>query len=190
MFVNPSLLLDACVLYPAPVRDLLLYIADADLFEPKWSAQIHEEWVRNLSKNRTDLTIDSLKKTVNAMNRAFPEANVSNFAKLIPTLNLPDPDDRHVLAAAIQAGADQIVTFNLKDFPAEILKRYNITATHPDSLIAKIATEFPNEVFAAFSRQVEHLKNPPFTMDQVLHSLVKCGLHESVKILRKMLPEA
>lgn len=95
-------LLDACVLYPAPVRDLLLHMANMNLFFPKWTGQIHEEWIRNLLKNRLDLSSEQLQTTVHAMNTAFPEADVKEYNSRIEGLHLPDLNDRHVLAAAIQ----------------------------------------------------------------------------------------
>ncbi len=109
--------LDACVLYPAPIRDILLNLAEQDLFSPKWSETIQEEWLRNLILNRPDLTRKKLERTVKAMNGAFPKAMVKSFNSLISSLELPDPDDRHVLAAAIKSEANLIITFNLKDFP-------------------------------------------------------------------------
>ncbi len=108
--------LDACVLYPAPIRDLLLNLAELDLFKPKWTSFIQDEWLRNLLSNRKDLTREQLNKTIAAMNRAFPDSLVEHFEPLIDSLELPDPKDRHVVAAAIRVNADVIVTANLKDF--------------------------------------------------------------------------
>ncbi|GAC1604294.1 MAG: hypothetical protein NVS3B25_33440 [Hymenobacter sp.] len=109
--------LDACVLYPAPIRDLLLHLATLGLYTPKWTEIIHDEWTRNLLKNRQDLTAEQLQKTKAAMCGAFPDADVLHFEALIEALELPDLDDRHLLAAAIRCQADIIVTSNLKDFP-------------------------------------------------------------------------
>ncbi len=96
-------------------------LAAAKLFRAKWSDAVHDEWMRNLLENRTDLTRERLERTKTLMNKAVPDANVSGYEDLIEGLRLPDPDDRHVLAAAIASECDAIVTFNQKDFPGDYL---------------------------------------------------------------------
>src|SRR5260370_28098425 len=93
--------LDACVLYPAPIRDLLLQLAKQDAFQARWSDDIHEEWIRSVLKDRNDLTAAQIARTRTLMERHLCDARVTGYAELLPTLTLPDPDDRHVLAAAI-----------------------------------------------------------------------------------------
>lgn len=112
---------DACVLYPAPLRDLLVRLALTGLFRAKWSSQIHDEWTRSALKSRPDLSLDRLQRTRDLMDRAVPDCLVTGHEGLIEQLKLPDPNDRHVLAAAIRSQAGVIVTFNLKDFPTEAL---------------------------------------------------------------------
>src|SRR5688572_7184384 len=99
---------DACVLYPAPLRDFLMWLALSGRFRARWSEQIHDEWTRNLLAKRPDLRVERLKQTVALMNRAIPDACVSGHEPLINGLILPDPDDRHVLAAALRCGASVI----------------------------------------------------------------------------------
>src|SRR5690606_29236356 len=106
---RPILVLDACVLYPAPIRDILLSMAAEELFTVKWSEMIQNEWLRNLLKNRSDLKKEQLDQTIKAMNLAFPDANVENLSHFIPEVNLPDKDDRHVVACAIRCNASIIV---------------------------------------------------------------------------------
>lgn len=185
--VTKSTVLDACVLYPAPVRDLLLHLATQKIITVKWSEQIHHEWVRNLSLNRPDIKKESLVNTVQAMNKAFPDANVTGFEELIDQLILPDPDDRHVLAVAIKSAATQLITFNLKDFPNSYLTKFGITALHPDYFIENLLEQQKSEVLKAFKNQVSLLKNPPLTAVQVLESLEKCGLPKSVAKLEKLI---
>ena len=107
-------LYDACVLYPAPIRDVLMRLALTDLYRARWTNLIHEEWIRSVLANRRDLTRAQLERTRDLMNAHARDALISGFEDLIPSLTLPDPDDRHVLAAAIRGRVDVIVTYNLK----------------------------------------------------------------------------
>ncbi|MCD6008715.1 PIN domain-containing protein [Halomonas sp. IOP_31] len=108
---------DACVLYPAPLRSLLIHLALTDLYRARWSRMIHHEWMRNLLDQRSDLTWEKLERVRQLMDQHARGAVVEGFEPLIDSLELPDPDDRHVLACALHCGAEAIVTFNLKDFP-------------------------------------------------------------------------
>lgn len=168
--------LDACVLYPVPVRDLLLSLASAELYKPRWSALIQHEWSRNLLANRSDLTAAQLQRTTAMMNAAFPDADVEGYEVFIPTLTLPDPDDRHVLAAALQSQADVIVTTNLKDFPVSHLRTFDIEVQHPDEFIGHLIDLNPAKALEAFRQQVARLKNPPIAAAQVLDNLRKSSL--------------
>ncbi|WP_318366988.1 PIN domain-containing protein [Enterobacter sp.] len=124
--------LDACVLYPSFLRDLLIRLGLTGLYQPKWSAIIENEWQRHLLANRTDLTEDQIQRTAMLMNKAVPDAMVTGFEPLIDSIDLPDVDDRHVAAAAVRSNAEIIVTFNLKDFLAPALDAFGIEALHPD----------------------------------------------------------
>ncbi len=179
--------LDANVLYPAPIRDILLNLADIKLYRPKWSAQIQDEWGRNLLKNRPDIAASSIESAQSAMDSAFPDANVTAHELLIDDLELPDVDDRHVLAAAIKSGAKIIVTNNLKDFPSRRLKQYHIEAQTPDKFITDLAEIDDFRLLQAFQAQVKRLKNPPQSVNQVLAALEKNGLKRTVKILKSLL---
>lgn len=126
--------LDAAVLYPAPLRDLLLELAVSDLCRAKWSNTVHVEWINALLRSRDDLTRDRLERTRHLMNAHVRDALVTDFDQLIGILQLPDLDDRHVLAAAIKGRADLIVTANLKDFPRSKPAPWGIEAQHPDEI--------------------------------------------------------
>jgi hypothetical protein len=119
LIVALTALYDACVLYPAAIRDVLMHLALADIYRARWTNAIHEEWIRSVLKNRPDLTRAQLERPRDLMNAHARDALVQGFEDLIPSLSLPDPDDRHVLAAAIRGRVDAIVTYNTKDFPAE-----------------------------------------------------------------------
>src|SRR4051794_30095284 len=108
--------LDACVLYSAPLRDLWMHVT-VQLVQPKWTARIQDEWIENLLANRADLQREPLNRTCQCMERWGRDWEVPEYEHLLPQLILPDADDRHVLAAAIAAGVPVIITFNLGDFP-------------------------------------------------------------------------
>lgn len=166
---------DACVLYPAPLRDLLMHLALSDLYRARWSDLIHDEWTRNVLASRPDLTQDQLNRTRQLMNAHVRDSLVTGFEYLIPSIRLPDPDDRHVAAAAIHSGASLIVTFNLKDFPAEVLKPYNLVAQHPDDFIVDLLDLHPAGVLSAAASHRRSLKNPPKTADEYLDTLLAQG---------------
>ena len=182
-------LLDANVLYPAPLRDFLLRLAGADFYQPKWTDQMQEEWIRNLLINRTDLTRESLERTKAAMNAAFPDANVTKYETIIDSLVLPDPDDRHVVAAAIKCQADVLVTLNLKDFPVDVLASYELEVQHPDDFIAHMIVLDRPKVLAVINNLVTILKRPPKTFENILQTLEEQGLTKSVALLKNDDPD-
>lgn len=181
----PCVFLDACVMYPAPVVDLLLSLASEGLFRPRWSNMVHEEWVNKLLENQPELKRDQLKKRVNAMNKAFPEASISHFKPLIQQLKLPDPNDRHVLAASIKGRVESIITFNVKDFPEMYIQSFKISIQHPDSFISHWIDSNRDHACNAFHKQIQRLKNPPIGSEKLLKILEQCGLPKSAKKLSK-----
>lgn len=181
---NFTVLFDACVLYPAPLRDFLMHLAITDLFRAKWTDEIHNEWIRNLLKNRPDLTQERLRRTRDLMNSNARDCLVSGYEDLIPSLTLPDKNDRHVLAAAICGGADVIVTYNLSDFPAGTLGQYGIEAQHPDEFIIHLIDLAPSVICEAAKRQRLSLKNPPQSVEALLAAYERQGLAQTVSELR------
>ena len=177
--------LDANALYPAPTRDYLLRLASLDLYKPKWTNEIQEEWIRNLLLNRPDLMREKLDITQDAMNSAFPDANITNYEELIAGLSLPDAKDKHILAAAIRGNADVIVTFNLKDFPYRYLKTYDIEVQHPDEFVSNLINLDKTKSENALQSLIKSLRNPPKTREEVLNTLEKCGLRNTVSILKE-----
>ena len=174
---------DACVLYPAPLRDFLMWLGLSGRFRARWSPQIHDEWKRNLLVNRPDLTSAQLDRTSGLMDLAIPDGLVTGHETLIAGLTLPDADDRHVLAAAIRCNASVIVTFNEKDFPASALAPYGIEAQHPDLFIDNLFDLDQAAVVAAAQRQRAQLKNPPLDVDHYLDVLLRQGLVQTAKAL-------
>jgi predicted nucleic acid-binding protein len=177
---------DACVLYPAPLRDLLLHLALTDLFRARWTDRIHEEWIRSVLASRPDLNAEHLARTRSLMDIAVPDALVTGYEGLIDQLDLPDPDDRHVLAAAIRAHAGVIVTYNIRDFPAASLKPYGIEAQHPDEFVTHLLDLSPAAVYAAVRDQRQSLRNPPRSARELLDTLQSLGLASTVSALESV----
>ena len=176
--------LDANVLYPAPLRDYLLHLASLGVYEPIWTAAIQDEWIRNLAKARPDINRAALEATQRSMDRAFPGSNVTKYESIISSLSLPDPDDRHVLAAAIKSEAQVIVTANLKDFPSNALTPYAICAEHPDEFVSGCIDRERQKAIKALENQVKALKKPPLSREKVLENLESTGLIRSVAKLK------
>jgi predicted nucleic acid-binding protein len=179
-----TVVFDACVLYPAPLRDFLMELATTELFRAKWTDAIHDEWMRNVRKSRPDLTPDKLQRTRELMNTSVLDCLVSGYEHLIEIINLPDPDDRHVLAAAIHARADAIITFNLKDFPRDELARFNVEPMHPDDFIRYQLDLKAASVLIAVGNIRQRLKKPPMTGGEYLDTLERQGLPKTVAALR------
>lgn len=181
---NFTAIYDASVLYPAPLRDLLLHLALTDLFRARWTVAIHAEWMEALLADRPDLSREKLDRTRRLMDAAVPDCIVEGFEDLIPGLQLPDPDDRHILAAAIRVGADVIVTANLKDFPTSALAGYGIDAQHPDQFVRHLVDLAPRAICAAVKVHRQSLKHPPKSVDHYLETLARQSLPQSVAALR------
>ncbi|MBU0655332.1 MAG: PIN domain-containing protein [Gammaproteobacteria bacterium] len=182
---NFTVLFDACVLYPAPLRDLLVRLAQTGAFRAKWTQQIHEEWIRNAVAKNPHLTHEKLQVTASKMNDAVMDSLVSNYEPLIAGLELPDTNDRHVLAAAIKGQAEVIVTFNLKDFPDHCLHPLDIWAQHPDEFISHLIDLSPAKVLLAAKHQRAALKNPPKSVDEFLDTLLRQQLPRTVAFLKQ-----
>jgi predicted nucleic acid-binding protein len=176
--------LDACVIYPAPLRDLLMYLAVENVYQPRWSNAIHEEWIRNLLANRPDLRPEQLERTRTLMNTHARDSLVTGYESLIGSLTLPDPNDRHVLAIAIHSRAAIIVTFNLADFPAAVLASHGVEAEHPDVFISRLIDTSLDGVLAATRRLREALKSPPKSAEEFLTTLEGVGLPRTAERLR------
>ena len=156
-----TVIYDANVLYPAPLRDLLLRLAVQDIFRARWTDRIHDEWIRNLLVNRPDLSPDRLNRTRQKMNENVRDCLIVDYEHLIPGLELPDSDDRHVLAAAIKVNAAVIVTYNLADFPGNLLAPFGIEAQHPDDFLVFQFDLNKAALVRAVRQQRAALQNPP-----------------------------
>jgi hypothetical protein len=140
MTETPSLMafLDASVLYPNLTRNLLVSFGVAGVYQPRWSARVHEEWISAPRRNRPDIPASKIERIRTLMDSHIHDALVEGYEHWIASLTLPDMDDRHVLAAAIHGGATIIVTMNLRDFPASTLAAFGITPEHPDTFLSRL----------------------------------------------------
>lgn len=175
---------DANVLYGNTLRDLLIRLAMTGRLQAKWTSGILDEMQRNLAVNRPDIPEEKLGKLRLLMNSAVRDCLVEGYEPLIEGLKLPDPDDRHVLAAAIKVGARIIVTSNLKDFPSEHLAPWEIEAKSPDDFVLDQIDLDGRVVWACVQQIADSRVNPPEAVDDVLDALEKAGLVESVAALR------
>lgn len=179
-------LFDACVFYPAQMRDLLLRVALSDAFKARWTDRIHDEWIRNLLRDRPDIPPEKLARTRELIDAAVPDCLVTGYEPFIDQLELPDPDDRHVLAAAIRAQAGVIVTLNVRDFPEDAIARYGLSVQHPDEFLAHLFDLRPAIVCKAVREMRAVLRNPPKAVHELLDDLRKVGLPMTVALLESM----
>jgi predicted nucleic acid-binding protein len=176
-------LLDANVLYPAYLRDALLRLAEAEVYQVRWSRQILEEMACNVLENNPDLPEENMERLVRTMEGAFPEAMVTGHEPLIPSMT-NDPKDRHVLAAAIRGRADVIVTSNVRDFPPEACEPYDVAVQTPDEFLSnQWEIEDPDYLLMVFEDWVSHLKSPPLMLEELLEKLARVAPNFSEMVL-------
>jgi hypothetical protein len=177
---------DACVLYPAPLRDLLIRIALTGMVRARWTDRILDECFGNITRNRPDIPAEALDRTRRLMSESLPDCFVTEYESLADGISLPDAGDRHVLAAAIRCGAQAIITFKLRDFPADALARSGIEAKHPDDFVLDALDLAPGSVLQAVAEQAAVLKSPPVTLPRLLDTLRDGGLEQSVARMREL----
>ncbi len=168
-------LLDANVLFPFRKRDIFLRFHHAGLFRARWTERILDEWTLSLLKQKPHLE-PSVRSQRRAMREQFAEALVTGYEPLIATLELPDADDHHVLAASIRCGAQYIVTDNLADFPAEVLARFDIEAIDADGFLSRTFDLYPSEALGVLRTLRGAYSNPPFTPSEFVRDLTAKGL--------------
>ncbi len=175
---------DANVLYPSSLRSFIMYVIKRNLFRAKWSDMVHEEWIRSVLENVPGTTREKLEVTRRKMNEHALDCLATGFEDLIEGIDLPDKNDRHVLAAAIVSKAGVIVTKNLKHFPAKKLEAYGMEAQHPDEFITHLLDLYEDEIVDAAKEHRASMRNPPKSPAEYLEVLERQGLLEAVKILR------
>lgn len=177
-------ILDENVLYPQLVRDTLLSLAVERLYHARWTDTIHDEWTRNLAKDRPELAA-KLPQIVQLMNTSVPDCLVTHYEKLTTSIELPDPDDRHVVAAAIAGHADAIVTFNTKDFPPAVLQPYGIEVQHPDEFLMNQLQLQKIPALSAIKKMRARWTNPARSAQDVITAFEIRGLPMTADLLRE-----
>lgn len=181
----PVAVYDACVLYPFQLRNLLVQCAADRLVDARWSDEIHEEWMRNLLAKEPRLTRARLEATRDLMDRVLPKARVTDYAARIPAITLPDPGDRHVVAAAEKAGASIIVTWNVRDFPAAELRKHGLRKLTPDGFLTELHDSKPGAVAASVENARRNLNLSQVSRPAYLDTLRRQGLKRFVSALSR-----
>ncbi|CAN5352215.1 PIN domain-containing protein [soil metagenome] len=172
-------LCDANTLYPAPIRDLLVRLGISGVVRLRWTEAIHEEWIRSVLADRHDLTRTQLERTRALMDRAVQDCLIRDYEHRIEGLELPDPEDRHVLAAAIVGGVQRILTFNTRDFPPAAVAPFGIEVQDPDAFILELLDARRERLLEALREQRSALRDPLLSAEQLLTALGKAGLVRS-----------
>jgi predicted nucleic acid-binding protein len=167
--VSDIVVADANVLVPAALCDFLLRAADAYLYQVRWTEDILDEVQRTLTGDLRRSAAQA-RRRIEAMKRAFPDAMITSHRHLIDTMT-NSPKDRHVVAAAVEAGAQIIATSNLRDFPAESLSQYEIVAESPDEFLLRLLGQDTDAVVTIVRQQATGLRSPPMSPFDVLTAL-------------------
>lgn len=171
-----TVVLDACVLVPVAIADTLLRIAECGLYRPLWSARIISEAVDAIGDVHPTIPFEQIQRRFAAMDAAFEDACVQGWRGLEATVTLPDPDDRHVVAAAVHGRADAIVTFNVRDYPSDVLGSLNIAVSHPDDFLLDQLDLAPRIVLDVIKEQAAHTRLPALTPIDLIARLARAGV--------------
>lgn len=175
--------LDANVLYPAMLRDILLTLASSELYVARWTKHIEDEWTRHLKEDHpgSDAAVD---RVAQKMREAIPDCLIEGYEPFIDSLELPDPDDRHVLAAGVVGHADVIVSSNTKDFPKEVLASYGLELHSPDEFVVNQLGLYPLRALDALKRMRQRWERPEMTAEEMVALMEKRGLAMTAAHLR------
>jgi predicted nucleic acid-binding protein len=186
--VTSTVFLDTNALYGSDFADTLLSVADEQVFDPRWSADVLTELRRNLVQ-KAGISGSYADRRIKQMQRAFPRAEVKGYEDLIAKMT-NDPKDRHVLAAAVKSGARELVTFNLNDFPPQSTRPHGVKIVHPDDFLLSQLSSNPRGVLKALEQQIGRAKKPPLTSRQLLDRLARAGAPKFAADVRKKLGPA
>ncbi|ESX70753.1 PIN domain-containing protein [Mesorhizobium sp. M0222] len=177
--------IDANVFFGARLRSLLLFLSQTKMYRARWSERVHQEWMAAVAEKR-GIEPEKLQKLRELMDRAVPDALVSGYEQLEGGIELPDPNDRHIVAAATLTRADVIVTFNLADFPTEVLKPLRLEARHPDEFVLDLF-DISNDLFVdAVKKDYEHYIEPKLSFADYVEGFRKAGVPQTADLLEKL----
>jgi len=182
-----TVVLDACVLVPVTAADTLLRLAEREMYRPVWSERILDEAKRTVARLHPELSAEQIEHRFDCMADAFEDASVSGWEDLEDSIVLPDDDDRHVVACALVAGADAIVTNNIRDFPERALAPLSIEVIRLDDFLLDIFDLAPDEFAAVIREQANDARHPPITPTDVLNNLAAAGAPVTAAELRPIL---
>lgn len=172
---------------PVALCDTLLRLAEEQLYRPIWSGRILDEATDAISTIHPDIELSALKRRVAYMNETFPGACIDDFGQIEAGLRLPDPDDRHVVAAALRARADAIVTANLRDFPDDAMRQFDLEVNSPDDFLLSQLDMRSAVVLEVLDAQAAATRHPRRSVDDVLTALAKAGVPNFVDEVRARL---
>ena len=182
---HSTVVYDANVLHPASLRDLLIRLAGSGLVRARWTDDILDEMTDSVIRANPQLDPSRLARTRRLMIRAVPDCLVTGYEPLVEAVELPDPDDRHVVAAAIRGRAELIITNNLRDFPDSALSRFDIKAQSPDRFVHDLLKTAYDEVVRTITAQAAALSQPPQSYNHLLDRLEQVGLPQTVATIRR-----
>ena len=182
MQANPVVLCDANVLYGQWLRDLVMWLGTVALVRPRWTERIEQEWVGNLLEHRSDLYAARVQRTAQLMNQVLPEAKIPALNEA-PLLTLPDPDDVHVLQAALAAEATSLLTFNLTDFPEDVCRRVGIEVLHPDAFLIRLHQAQPEVLQQTLLRLQRQKVRPALSWQDLAGAFERAGLTQFSRML-------
>jgi predicted nucleic acid-binding protein len=180
-----TVFIDANVFFGARLRSLVLFMAQSKMFRARWTERVHEEWMRNVAQKR-NLDISQLEKIRTCMDRSVLNCLVTDYERLEQSFHLPDPDDRHVLAAAIKSGAELILTFNAKDFPTDVVEPLGIEICGPDEFLLDLFGISEELFIEHVKADFHHYKAPPLTFDAYIEALRKAGIPKTAALIEKL----
>jgi hypothetical protein len=173
--------LDACILYPFHLRNILVQAAVDRLVEARWTDEIHNEWIRSLAARRPAIPLTRLRDVHRLLDDLLPDARVTGYEHHVAAVNLPDPDDRHVVAAGIAAGATVILTWNLRDFPARELKKFGLHRETPDAFLSGLFDSVPELMIGSLASARRNLTRTQLSAPDFLDMLPRQRLFQFAK---------
>ncbi|MCL1837964.1 MAG: PIN domain-containing protein [Propionibacteriaceae bacterium] len=179
--------LDACVLVPITLTNVILTAADYGLLQPCWSPEVIEEAVEAIMEIRLDLSEERIRRRFAAMNEAFEGARTSGNPAMLDGHSFPDPDDQHVVAAAVGAGAAVIVTANIRDFPKPLLAELGLAVMSPDELLLELLKAQTEAMVNVVTKVAAALRNPSKTPEDILEALTLAGAPGFAASVRSLL---